>query len=189
MLFLPTYSILYYLKYKNNLVTPKSVKLKSYHFIVIFAIIIFIQLIGNLFVFFSEQILPQEIINILDKLSQDLEENYQLLLSFEKNNPLMVIFTIAITPAICEEWLFRGYLQNVLKQKYSINKSIIITSLCFSLIHLNPLSFLGIFLLSCAIGFYKEKTNSLKIPILIHFTNNLISIVLYNSMILFNIEI
>lgn len=188
-LFLPSYIILNYLKYNFNMKFPISVKLHSYHFIVIFLIIILTQLSGNLIFYLTDIIFPQELIDFLEKVSQSLEETYDYLLSFKKNSPLIVIFAIALTPAICEEFLFRGYLQNILKQKYSINKSIIITSLVFSIVHLNPLSFLGIFLLSCAIGFYKEKTNSLKIPILIHFINNFISIVLYNSMILFNIEI
>ncbi len=188
-LFLPSYAIINYLQFLGKIKNPKSIKLNKSHFIVFFLVIISTQLIGYIFINLLDSILPLEILERLNKYYQSIDEMQKMLISFDINNPFLIIFAVSITPAICEEYLFRGYLQRILKENFSTNKAIIITSLLFSAIHINFVSFLGIFLLSWVIGFYKEKTNSLKIPIFIHFLNNFISIILYNSIILFEIDL
>lgn len=188
-LFLPSYAIINYLQFSGKIKKLNIIKLNKFHFIVFFIAIILTQLTGYLFVYILENTLPIDILEVIEKMYDEIDQAQKKLLSFEFNNPMLVIFAISITPAIFEEFLFRGYLQTILKENFSTNIAILITSLIFTIIHLNFVSFFGIFLLSCVIGFYKEKTNSLKIPILIHFLNNFISIMLYNGFTFFDLEI
>jgi membrane protease YdiL (CAAX protease family) len=82
------------------------------------------------------------------------------------------IFALAVTPAICEELLFRGYLQRQLERSFGVAGGIIVTGVLFGLYHFRltqaiPLAVLGIFL-----GWLVWRTGSLWIPILVHFCNN-----------------
>ena len=86
------------------------------------------------------------------------------------------VFALAVTPAICEEILFRGYLQRQLERGFGIAGGIIATGLLFGLYHFRlsqaiPLAVLGIFL--CWLAW---RTGSLWVPILIHFLNNAVAI-------------
>lgn len=77
-----------------------------------------------------------------------------------------------IVAPITEELIFRGILLRRLYSKYSINKSIIYSSLLFFIIHLSPnpiILFLGV---TCAILVYKYK--SLIPGVLLHIANNFI---------------
>ncbi|MFV1980274.1 MAG: type II CAAX prenyl endopeptidase Rce1 family protein [Rhodothermia bacterium] len=86
------------------------------------------------------------------------------------------IFALAITPALCEELLFRGYLQRQFERSFGIVGGIVTTGVLFGLYHFRlsqaiPLAALGIFL-----GWLAWRTGSLWVPILIHFINNGIAI-------------
>jgi membrane protease YdiL (CAAX protease family) len=91
-----------------------------------------------------------------------------------------VVFALAVTPAICEELLFRGYLQRQLERALGVTGGIVATGLLFGLYHFRlsqalPLAVLGIFL-----GWLVWRTGSLWVPILIHFLNNALAIVAAN---------
>jgi membrane protease YdiL (CAAX protease family) len=86
------------------------------------------------------------------------------------------VFALAITPALCEELLFRGYLQRQLERSLGIAGGIITIGVLFGLYHFRlsqalPLAALGIFL-----GWLAWRTGSLWVPIAIHFLNNGIAI-------------
>lgn len=88
------------------------------------------------------------------------------------------IFLMSILPAVAEEFLFRGVLQTLLK-KWSKNRhiAIIATSLIFAIIHMNPEQVLGILVLSLVLGYLYELTGNLIYPIILHASNNLLSVI------------
>ncbi len=82
------------------------------------------------------------------------------------------LFTLAITPAICEELAFRGYLQRQVERRTSGIAAVFIVGIVFGLFHLRlsqaiPLSVLGIYM-----GYVTWLTGSLWTAIIIHFANN-----------------
>lgn len=86
------------------------------------------------------------------------------------------VFALAITPALCEELLFRGYLQRQFERSFGIVGGIITTGILFGLYHFRlsqaiPLAALGIFL-----GWLAWRTGSLWVPVVIHFLNNGVAI-------------
>ena len=89
---------------------------------------------------------------------------------------IAMIFTIAVIPAICEEFIFRGALIGGLKH-LSPKTALIVSSIAFGLLHANleqiPFAFLvGIFL-----GYTYLKTENFRLVVLMHFFNNLLSVI------------
>ena len=83
--------------------------------------------------------------------------------------------TIVIAAPILEELIFRGIILNGLLKSYSPLKSIIISSLLFGLVHLNPWQFIGVSIIGILTGLVYFKTNKLTLSIIIHMTNNFLA--------------
>ena len=86
---------------------------------------------------------------------------------------ILIIIAVAIIAPIGEELLFRGFLQQFLEQHWKdITRAILITSLFFSIIHMNPYWFIQIYVLGVMLGFLSWKTNSIFPPLILHALNN-----------------
>ncbi len=88
------------------------------------------------------------------------------------------LFVMALTPAFCEELLFRGYVQRQLERQFGVVTTIIVVGLLFGLFHfrfsqLIPLAFIGMYL-----AYLTWRTGSLWPAILVHFVNNAFALVL-----------
>ena len=108
--------------------------------------------------------------NIIEKFLMD--GRYHIL--------LYNIFLIAILPAVGEELIFRGVLQNIfVKWTGNIHAGIIITGLLFSFIHFQFYGFFPRALLGILFGYLLYWSGSIWVPIFAHFVNNAISVVFY----------
>lgn len=92
---------------------------------------------------------------------------------------LIAIVFICVLPAIFEEIFFRGLIQNSLSKKYGDIKALVIASIMFALVHITPSAIFPIFLLSLMLGFVFIKTMNLIYPIILHFMNNLICVLIW----------
>ena len=86
------------------------------------------------------------------------------------------LFVLAITPALCEEILFRGYVQRQFERGAGVAAGIAISGVVFGLYHLRltqaiPLCVLGIYL-----AWLAWRTGSLWPAIVVHFMNNAIAV-------------
>ena len=90
------------------------------------------------------------------------------------------ILIIAIFAAIGEEFVFRGVLQRIFGQVIR-NKHIIIWSVAFifSFIHFQFYGFVPRLLMGAYFGYLLDYTKNLWIPILAHFTNNILGVMLF----------
>ncbi len=110
---------------------------------------------------------------------QAMEEMQMELLEKVLQGDVGVVFSlimVAVTPALCEEVFFRGYLQRHLERGLGVAAGIIVTGFIFGFFHLRltqllPLSLLGIYL-----AYLTWRTGSLWIPIVIHFANYAIAV-------------
>jgi len=92
------------------------------------------------------------------------------------------LFVVSIIPAI-EELIFRGFLQTWLKGMWGRTLAIIVTSVIFALFHYSSTQGLeniplcsSLFILSCFLGYIRERQQSLWASIGLHATFNSISI-------------
>ncbi len=84
---------------------------------------------------------------------------------------ILTFLAIAILPAIGEELMFRGIIQRYL-YKYNRHAAIIITGFLFSAFHLQFQGFLPRFFLGVVLGYLYYWSGSLWLPIIAHFINN-----------------
>ncbi|MCK9412139.1 MAG: CPBP family intramembrane metalloprotease [Prolixibacteraceae bacterium] len=90
------------------------------------------------------------------------------------------LFIVAVLPAIGEELLFRGVLQNLIKKMTgSSHWGIWITAILFSALHLQFFGFLPRLLLGALFGYLLEWTGTLWLPIIAHFINNAAGVIIF----------
>lgn len=92
-----------------------------------------------------------------------------------KDSPFPLLFciiSIAVFPALFEEIAFRGILFNELKKIMSVNSTIIITTVLFTILHFSFISFLWIFPIGLLFGYLRSKYDNLIYGIIGHFVYN-----------------
>ncbi len=97
---------------------------------------------------------------------------------------IIALIVLGFIPALCEEALFRGGLQNFLaRSTKNYWLSIIIVSIIFSAAHGSYYGFLSRFFLGVVLGFIYQYSGRLWLSILAHFVNNAlaISVIYYYS--------
>ncbi len=107
------------------------------------------------------------------------------------SNPFLFAVTvmlIVLVVPLLEEILFRGFLQTWIKQHLGTLYAILITSIIFSLFHFsvsqgldNVELLLSLFLLSCFLGFLRERQHSLYASIGLHATFNAVTVIVLLS--------
>jgi len=105
------------------------------------------------------------------------EEALKITKAFLNMNTVWVLFinlfVVAILPAIGEELLFRGVLQNVLKNIFNnYHFAVWITAILFSAMHMQFLGFIPRMLLGVLFGYIYVWSGSLWICMIAHFINN-----------------
>jgi len=91
-----------------------------------------------------------------------------------------VIFAVSITPAICEEAIFRGWLQRTIRRKASALVSILVTGVLFALFHMSPLSIVALAFVGFYLGYLFERSGTLFASMTAHCLYNLTIIGLVN---------
>lgn len=86
---------------------------------------------------------------------------------------IISVVVIALLPAIVEEALFRGGIQNLLSRWFKMPLlAIVITSIIFSAVHGSYLGFLSRFALGFVLGWMYYRTGNIWLNIIAHFFNN-----------------
>jgi uncharacterized protein len=90
----------------------------------------------------------------------------------DASNLALMVLIIGVTPGICEELFFRGYIQTRLTQRWGVKISILSTTILFAVFHLDVMQGIFVILIGLYFGLALEKTGSLWIPILCHTATN-----------------
>ncbi len=118
--------------------------------------------------------------NFLDMMDKYVGETYsQLLTGNNIFEMLLIIITVAVTPAICEEFFFRGFVQRSFEFKLSPFWAILITSIFFGLYHFNPYGLLPLIGIGFYLGYAVYKSDSIVTSIILHFINNFVAIIAF----------
>lgn len=94
-----------------------------------------------------------------------------ILLGDDLSTPVLFA-VLALTPALCEELMFRGYLQRQVERKWGAAASILIVGVVFGLYHLRPSQAIPLSVLGVYMGYVVWATGSLWAGVLVHLLNN-----------------
>ncbi len=128
----------------------------------------------------QNSVLPDSISSYLREFYSDYIERYKQIFGVANfYNIFYSLLAIAIAPAIFEELAFRGFFLKTFEQHLSENKSIIIVSLLFALIHFSFETFIPLFAASLLLGKITIRANSIFPAMLVHFLLNASSIIAF----------
>ncbi len=88
---------------------------------------------------------------------------------------IALCFSSIVIAPVMEEFTFRGFLYNILRQRVGIIAAALSSALFFSAIHMSLVQTLPLFIFGLAQCYVYEKTGSLRFCILLHFLFNSIS--------------
>ncbi len=94
---------------------------------------------------------------------------------------LLAVFFTAVVPAVCEELTHRGMLLNGLR-KYGDRTAVFVSALLFGLMHQNILQVFYAFIAGLILGTLRIKSGSIIMPMLVHFGNNCLSVLIEYSL-------
>ncbi len=104
---------------------------------------------------------------------QNLEATFDGLLELSVG---LLLFVIALMPAVGEELLFRGFIFGGLRSKYSIGISIVVSAIIFGIFHMSLVKLLPTAMLGACFAYITYCTGSIYIGMILHFVNNFVSI-------------
>ena len=129
------------------------------------------------------------IIEPLGMLLPEMPEKVVQVMEMLLEGPVWASFImVSIFAPFFEEWLCRGIILRGMLNKVRPSWAIVISALFFALIHANPWQAVPAFFMGLVFGFVYYKTGSLKLTMLMHFTNNTFALIISNIPSLKDIE-
>ncbi|MDR9419516.1 CPBP family intramembrane glutamic endopeptidase [Gracilimonas sp.] len=109
-----------------------------------------------------------------DVMAQMQETMAEMIASFLKsdNALLLGVFHIGIVPAVCEEIMYRGYVQRAFEKSWGIVAAILISGAIFGAYHLQISNFLPLATLGVFLAYLTYISDSLIPAMVAHFVNN-----------------
>jgi len=131
------------------------------------------------YIYFQDKIpIPESIAPFVEMAKKIIEKTYKVLVEAHSLPELFFVIAVAaLTPAICEEILFRGLVQKNLTLASNGVRGFLITGIIFGLYHFNPFLAVPLIALGIYFSFLQYRSQTLLIPILAHFVNNTLSVI------------
>ncbi|MCX6163651.1 MAG: CPBP family intramembrane metalloprotease [Ignavibacteriae bacterium] len=142
---------------------------------------IIVQPFLQVFLYFQNKIIfsipfGTEIIRQVKDLFDTLEQiTMNLVTANNAGEFIFIVFVIAITPAICEEFLFRGLVFKNFERISLRWNAILLTGLIFALFHFHPFNLIPLIILGFYLTFVVYYSGSIFTAVVCHFINNFIS--------------
>lgn len=121
--------------------------------------------------------ISSSIVNLIPGESESLEQMSEM---FREHRDFMIplAMLIGLTPAFCEEILFRGYIQTRLVKSWGPLAAILVASAAFAAAHLDFKHALAVFPLGVFLGLVSWRSGSLLPAMAAHFFNNCLGVLL-----------
>ena len=164
----------------ENMLLKKGLTLKQGVIAILFAVAA-LPMISLLAEWNKGMELPQFLAS-MEEMMREMEESSKVLTERFLNTTsewmlFVNLLVMALLPAVCEEMMFRGWLQRALGQSVDYRTAIWVSAIVFSAIHFQFYGFIPRMLIGAALGYLYYYTGSLWAPILAHFTNNAAAVV------------
>lgn len=111
---------------------------------------------------------PSENLRMLQKLFQEQQGPFVLAL----------YLLIGVLPGVAEEFLFRGYVQTRLAERFPAWVAIVVTAAMFAVAHFDPVHVIAVFPLGVWLGILAWRTGSIWPAVLAHAVNNCLAILM-----------
>ncbi len=135
----------------------------------------FLSYVGDVqFVLLSEGFGLKEEVRQWKKLFDDVVE--KLASAKGVGELVAVVGVVALTPAICEEVVFRGLLQQNFSRVMSPIRSVVWTGAIFGVYHLNPIQTLPLIAIGIYISYLRQSSGALWLCVAAHFAFNFFSV-------------
>jgi uncharacterized protein len=122
----------------------------------------------------------ESIKSLFDSLNQIVESAYINLLRADNIfEGLLVVLVVAVVPAISEEVMFRGYIQRSFEFKMKPFWAALVTAIFFGIFHSNLYGLIPLISLGLYFGFAAYMSNSILVPVILHFLNNFFAVMLF----------
>ena len=93
---------------------------------------------------------------------------------------LLQLIVVALVPAVCEEFFFRGTLQQIFRRWFgNMHVAVIVTAILFSLAHGDLYGLVPRFVLGVILGYLFFLSGSMLVNVCAHFCNNALIVILY----------
>jgi membrane protease YdiL (CAAX protease family) len=96
----------------------------------------------------------------------------------EPGRAVFVALLVALVPAFCEEFFFRGYVQSRLVAIWPPGAAILLTSTVFALVHYDPQHVAEVLPIGLYLGWAAWRSGSVWLSMLLHALNNLAAVLL-----------
>jgi membrane protease YdiL (CAAX protease family) len=146
-------------------------------------VVIVFTAVNSVFIEWNASVTFPEIFKSIEVWARDKEDEAKIITEFltKFDSPVqfsIAMFVVAVLPAIGEEIVFRGLLQNEFyRNTKNIHLSIWISAVLFSAIHIQFFGFVPRMLLGAMFGYLYHWSGSLSMAILAHFINNAFSVI------------
>jgi membrane protease YdiL (CAAX protease family) len=150
----------------------------------VISIIVLIPFLNLIYHFNQQMVFPEALKGVEEWMKWKEDTAAQVLekMLYADNFGLLLfnIAVVCVLTGIGEELMFRGVLQNLLGKLVRNPHTVIwIVAILFSAIHFQFYGFINRMLLGAWLGYLLYYTKTIWIPILAHFTNNLIGVLIY----------
>lgn len=124
------------------------------------------MLIGIILTSFVSMLFPTEAEMVSSGLMNELMSD----------NELLTFAVVALTPAVCEEMLFRGFLFSAFRGRHKIVVSVLLTAVIFGVYHMSIVRFFTTALLGAALAVIVYYSDSIFPAMMMHAINNGIAV-------------
>lgn len=136
------------------------------------------HIFGGICIWFGIWLLEQVVLVSLAQWFPSLGETSEALNSIITDAGFVSAFiVVGISPAIAEEFAFRGFLFGTLKDKWKPWIAILLSAVLFGAYHMNLLQFVGGLMMGIGLAYAAYMSGSIWIGALMHFINNGLSVV------------
>lgn len=136
---------------------------------------ILLALLATLMIIPSANFIADELIRQLGVPRVLMEINAEIFTSRSAGEFAWLVFVVCVTPALCEEIFFRGFVQRTFERTVGW-KSVVLVGVIFGLFHFNPLGLIPLSILGMLFGYFFYRSKSLLPPMLAHFANNFLAV-------------
>jgi len=122
-------------------------------------------------------VIQDSVVPIPEELAEAMKNAFTVA---EGESVLLAYFAFSLTPAVCEEALFRGFLLGGLSRKFGKWGSVVVTGLLFGAFHLNAYRFIPTAVIGLLLGYIVLSSSSIVTGILYHAINNAFALSVLN---------